>query len=69
MKVYQVSVRHKCDGHKGYYFFSRLLDVRTLQAQAVKAEEETEVTIFNVPLTKSGILHALNVHGGHADNG
>jgi hypothetical protein len=73
MKIYQLGYRGVGvvnEEHGGYRYASSKREVARLTAEAKSSDWPVEgVVEINVELTKSGVLRALNVYGGHPDNG
>lgn len=69
MKIYRVSLDDlRGDGHRGYeYCPSKGAANKTIRAVAETCQ--CEIEIIDVPLTKAGVLNALNQYGGHPNNG
>lgn len=72
MKIYRVSKYCGQEGHQGYEYHSNKKDAEKSQKEfnswypndVLEGVEE-----FNYPITKKGMLEALNFFGSHANNG
>ena len=61
------------DGSLGYSYYSSRRDAKQAEREFLEtcADEEPRVEWheIDVPLTKDGVLRALNTYGSHPDNG
>ncbi len=74
MKVYVLHFRDKKGESKGYSFHRTKHDAMIVKHQneiPIPESEGSEVTlsVWKVDVTRAGVLHALNVHASHANNG
>ena len=81
MKIYQISIRSNAEEnrgesaagrirggeHVGFQYYSSYEEARKYMKE--NPRWECEIRMIDVPITKSGILEALNFYGGHPDNG
>lgn len=66
VKTFKISVQ---DGEAAaYHYFSSKREARRLVSEYGEQAEEG-VEEFDFPISKQGMLDALNELGGHADNG
>lgn len=69
MKIYRTSIRNSDHEHVGFQHHGSQL-ASAAYRQVAKAEGKTvETEQIEVKATKAGILRALNLYGGHANNG
>lgn len=75
MKIYQISFRGP-DGsvvageHRGYFYASSKRDIARIKRENTNVDNQVDdIRVYNVEISKRGILAALNRHGGHPDNG
>lgn len=69
MKIYKVSmVRINGQEHTGYRFCPNKKWVRHV-IKGCAGHTKCEVETINVVRSKAGIIKALNIYGGHPDNG
>jgi hypothetical protein len=73
MRIYRNSYRIK-DGHQCYEYFGNGREAAKAWHTAAKGNIddesfEVELDTFNYPITKKGMLAALNCLGKHPDNG
>lgn len=72
MKIYRISYHDPMGESKG---FSHHASKREAEREKLTAEgashppQECEIEIIHVMPTRKGIIRALNVYGGHPDNG
>lgn len=71
MKIYQLSFAGDPDGHKGYSYFAsrRAAEDEKRDWERDSLERDATITEIEIEPTKHGIIRALNIHGGHPDNG
>lgn len=69
MKVYRMSVVDKFAEHQGYSYYTSRGALAIAEGEARASEKETSWIEIEVELSKSGVIKALNIWGGHADNG
>lgn len=68
MKIYRVSYGGLDTEHTGYSYHST--EREALQCvEKAKENGEAEMEVITVRCSKVGVLRALNVYGGHPDNG
>jgi len=72
MTIYQVGVLTP-DGQQGYKYFSNQAEAKRQAAEWIKEHdvEPGDITVrtYQYPLTKTGMLDALNHLASHPDNG
>ena len=69
MKIYRVSVESNSE-HQGYSFHSSRGAAEKAIGEAKGRDfEATQDMTLDVELNKAGVLRALNIWGGHPDNG
>ncbi len=77
MKIYQISYRGRgvVNGqHRGYEYVSSMSEAKRRLRKNTNDQNGPDdignpIYEFNVEISKTGILDALNKHGGHPDNG
>lgn len=68
-RISMISVQEANGGeHTGYEYATSKRAAARIVAD-YRATHRCKVSVINVKPTRTGILHALNVYGGHADNG
>lgn len=69
MRIYQLSFSTQRDGHHSYSYVSNIHEAGKETADAKKNGYRVERHTINLPITKCGLLKALNRYGSHANNG
>jgi hypothetical protein len=81
MRIYQISMRSNAEENRGESATGRIRGGEHVGFQYCSSYEEAkkymkenprwegEIHMIDVPITKSGILDALNFYGRHPDNG
>lgn len=69
MKVYRMSVTDKSAEHQGYSYHTSRGALARAESEAKANEKETSWIEIEVELSKAGVIKALNIWGGHPDNG
>jgi hypothetical protein len=67
MTVYRVRYQDKAGRCKGYDYFGGAVVARAAVIRATKRGEQAEVQPFDVPLTREGVLNALQQFGCHPE--
>lgn len=68
MQVWRVSYTDKTGKSLGFDFFGGEFVANAAVKKAKSSKRLAKVQSYDVPLTRKGILDALNQFGGHADN-
>lgn len=69
MKIYRVSLWDSGDDSHVAYIYRRTLREARAEAKAAAPERRATIKPIEVRATAAGIIRALNLYGGHADNG
>jgi hypothetical protein len=70
MNIYRVSHTDKHAGHQGYEYFGNRAAAHRKAAELRTGGRSVEVDgPHSIPLTKAGVVAALNRFGCHPDNG
>lgn len=68
MKIYRVSYSGLDAEHTGYSYHSTKREALQ-RVEKTREHGEAEMDVIHVRCSKTGVIHALNVYGGHPDNG
>jgi len=68
MKIYRVGYRDKAAKHKGYDYFASGVVARAAVQRAKQRGQEAQIQVYEIELTRKGLLHALNSLGSHPEN-
>lgn len=70
MKIYRVSSRRPDTEHVGYFYYTNKYSaLRTQRELNKETENNDEVEVFDIPLTKNGVMKLLRLTASHPDNG
>jgi hypothetical protein len=68
MKVYRNGYRRADNEHCGYSFHTTKAEA-ALAARAEKEDGSSETEVFEIEISKAGIMRALTILATHPDNG
>lgn len=72
MKIYKIAYWCNVESSEGFEYVGNKKDAEKLSKKYIAKHPEThstEIEILNIIPKKSNIISALNIHGGHNDNG
>ena len=67
MRIYQVHNLHANGTSRGYTYFANRKDAK--RASKEYGKPYGEINNLDVDISRPGIINALNIYGGHPDNG
>lgn len=76
MSIYKIAFNGDPDGQKGFDYVSSLREAQKRKREwdgnsepGEHLQRNAEIEKLDIDPTKTGILRALNIYGGHPDNG